>query len=102
MMAIVIPSPRATWCAASTLACASDRYAVDRGLLQVPLLREDGLACSRPDQLGVAVFDVIALEQRLRHIKDFAADALGGLDKERVGGVAHLLLDRQTILAENL
>ena len=41
-----------------------------------------------PDQLGVAVFDVIALEQRLRHIKHLAADALGGLDKERVGGIA--------------
>ena len=38
-----------------------DRHAIDRGLLKVPLLRKNSLACPRPDQLGMAVFHVIAL-----------------------------------------
>jgi hypothetical protein len=57
-----------------------DSHTVECGLPQVPLLRKNGLARPQPDQFGVTVFDVIALEQHLRHIKDLAAGALGGLD----------------------
>jgi hypothetical protein len=78
-----------------------DDHPADGCLLQMPLLRKDALSRPRADQFGVAVLDIVALQQAGCDVEHLLSGAFRSGDDVSVGRVGHRVFDQQPSVAED-
>jgi hypothetical protein len=81
-------------------ACA-DPLVIDRGRLEMPLLREDGTSTQRAHQFGMAVLDVFALQQLVCDVEDSLTGSFRSSGEVRIVGIRKFPLDGQARLTQD-